>query len=62
MLILVLFFFLQGSEVLSQSGTLSIQAASYENAGEYVCVSAVPSVPGLTAMASVTLTVKGTFF
>ncbi|KAI4811161.1 hypothetical protein KUCAC02_014079 [Chaenocephalus aceratus] len=49
----------KGSEVLSQSGTLSIQAASYENAGEYVCVSAVPSVPGLTAMASVTLTVKG---
>ncbi|KAK5861896.1 hypothetical protein PBY51_017334 [Eleginops maclovinus] len=49
----------KGSEVLSQDGTLAIQAASYEKAGEYVCVGAVPSVPGLTAMASVNLTVKG---
>lgn len=51
--------FLQGSEVLSQDGTLSIQEVSYDKAGEYMCVGAVPSVPGLTAQASVSLTVKG---
>lgn len=51
--------FLQGSEVLSQNGTLSIQNVSYQNAGEYVCVGAVPSVPGLMSQASVNLTVKG---
>ncbi|XP_030604746.1 basal cell adhesion molecule isoform X2 [Archocentrus centrarchus] len=49
----------KGSEVLSQNGTLSIQAVSYDNGGEYVCVGAVPSVPGLTAQASVSLIVKG---
>uniref|UniRef100_A0A3Q4HK14 Basal cell adhesion molecule (Lutheran blood group) n=1 Tax=Neolamprologus brichardi TaxID=32507 RepID=A0A3Q4HK14_NEOBR len=51
--------FLQGSEVLSQNGTLSIQNVSYQNAGEYVCVGAVPAVPGLMSQASVNLTVKG---
>ncbi|KAM9851990.1 basal cell adhesion molecule [Aulostomus maculatus] len=49
----------KGSEVLSQDGTLSIQDASYDKAGEYMCVAAVPSVPGLTAQAGVNLTVKG---
>lgn len=49
----------KGAEVLSQDGTLSIQAVTYDNAGEYMCVGAVPSVPGLTAQASVNLTVKG---
>ncbi|XP_030249740.1 basal cell adhesion molecule isoform X2 [Sparus aurata] len=49
----------KGSEVLSQDGTLSIQDVSYDKAGEYMCVGAVPSVPGLTAQASVNLTVKG---
>uniref|UniRef100_A0AAQ4Q8X3 Basal cell adhesion molecule (Lutheran blood group) n=1 Tax=Gasterosteus aculeatus aculeatus TaxID=481459 RepID=A0AAQ4Q8X3_GASAC len=49
----------KGSEVLSQDGVLSIQEASYRDAGEYVCVGAVPSVPGLTARAGVNLTVKG---
>ncbi|KAM8870465.1 basal cell adhesion molecule isoform 2-T2 [Spinachia spinachia] len=49
----------KGSEVLSQDGILSIQEASYHNAGEYECVGAVPSVPGLTAQARVNLTVKG---
>ncbi|KAM9353761.1 basal cell adhesion molecule isoform 2-T2 [Symphorus nematophorus] len=49
----------KGSEVLSQDGTLSIQDVSYDNAGEYMCVGAVPSVPGLTSQASVNLTVKG---
>ena len=50
---------LQGSEVLSQDGMLSIQDVSYDKAGEYMCVGAVPSVPGLIAQASVNLTVKG---
>lgn len=49
----------KGSEVLSQDGMLSIQEVSYDKAGEYMCVGAVPSVPGLTAEASVNLTVKG---
>uniref|UniRef100_A0A3B3ZI00 Ig-like domain-containing protein n=1 Tax=Periophthalmus magnuspinnatus TaxID=409849 RepID=A0A3B3ZI00_9GOBI len=49
----------KGSEVLSQDGTLSIQEISYEKAGEYMCVGAVPSVPGLESHASVNLTVKG---
>ncbi|XP_071325114.1 basal cell adhesion molecule isoform X2 [Trachinotus anak] len=49
----------KGSEVLSQDGTLSIQDVSYDKAGEYMCIGAVPSVPGLTAEASVNLTVKG---
>ncbi|XP_034729119.1 basal cell adhesion molecule isoform X1 [Etheostoma cragini] len=49
----------KGSEVLSQDGMLSIQDVSYDKAGEYMCVGAVPSVPGLTAQASVNLTVKG---
>ncbi|XP_032374568.1 basal cell adhesion molecule isoform X3 [Etheostoma spectabile] len=49
----------KGSEVLSQDGTLSLQNVSYDKAGEYMCVGAVPSVPGLTAQASVNLTVKG---
>ncbi|XP_035527835.1 basal cell adhesion molecule isoform X1 [Morone saxatilis] len=49
----------KGSEVLSQDGTLSLQDATYDKAGEYMCVGAVPSVPGLTAQASVNLTVKG---
>ncbi|CAL8359270.1 unnamed protein product [Arctogadus glacialis] len=48
-----------GSEVLSQTGMLSIQKASYENAGQYMCVGAVATVPGLTAMGSVNITVKG---
>ncbi|KAF7652182.1 hypothetical protein LDENG_00100120 [Lucifuga dentata] len=49
----------KGSEVLSQSGVLSIQDVSYDKAGDYMCVGAVPSVPGLTAEASINLTVKG---
>lgn len=54
-----MFVILQGSEVLSQDGTLSIHAVSYDKAGAYMCVGAVPSVPGLTSHASVNLTIKG---
>ncbi|MED6294713.1 hypothetical protein CHARACLAT_023883, partial [Characodon lateralis] len=49
----------KGSTVLSQDGTLSIESVTYDNAGGYLCVGAVPDVPGLTAQASVNLTVKG---
>ena len=51
---------LQGSEVLSQSGVLSLKAVSYQDSGEYQCVAAVPSVPGLTSTASLSITVTGT--
>ncbi|XP_023186523.1 basal cell adhesion molecule isoform X1 [Xiphophorus maculatus] len=47
------------STVLSQDGTLSIGNVGYEHAGEYMCVGAVPEVPGLTAQTIVKLTVKG---
>lgn len=49
----------KGSDVLSQDGTLSIQDVSYDKAGEYMCVGAVPSVQGLTIQTSVNLSVKG---
>lgn len=49
----------KGSKVLSQDGTLSIESVAYADVGEYVCVGAVPDIPGLTAQASVNLTVKG---
>ncbi|XP_072316033.1 basal cell adhesion molecule isoform X2 [Eucyclogobius newberryi] len=49
----------KGSEVLSQNGTLSIPEVSYDNAGEYMCVGALPSVPGVKSQAYVNLTVKG---
>ncbi|KAK2844835.1 hypothetical protein Q5P01_011494 [Channa striata] len=49
----------KGSEVLSQDGVLSIQDITYEKGGTYMCVGAVPSVPGLTAQATVNLTVEG---
>uniref|UniRef100_A0A3Q3WAH5 Ig-like domain-containing protein n=1 Tax=Mola mola TaxID=94237 RepID=A0A3Q3WAH5_MOLML len=39
---------MKGAEMLSQDGILSIQEVSYDKAGEYMCVGAVPSVPGLT--------------
>lgn len=51
--------FLQGSEVLSQDGTLSLPEVSYNDAGQYMCIGAVPSVPGLIDQAGVNLTVKG---
>ncbi|KAM6968092.1 basal cell adhesion molecule [Aplochiton taeniatus] len=49
----------KGAEVLSQTGVLSLKSASFSDAGEYLCVSAVPSVPGLTASARLNLTVSG---
>ncbi|KAG5856202.1 hypothetical protein ANANG_G00005540 [Anguilla anguilla] len=49
----------KGSTVLSQNGVLSLKSVSFADAGEYSCVAAVPSVPGLHAQANVTLTVTG---
>uniref|UniRef100_A0A8C7YBJ9 Basal cell adhesion molecule (Lutheran blood group) n=1 Tax=Oryzias sinensis TaxID=183150 RepID=A0A8C7YBJ9_9TELE len=49
----------KGSEVLSQDGNLSIDNVGYDQAGDYTCVGAVPSVPGLKANATFTLIVEG---
>ncbi|XP_042165164.1 basal cell adhesion molecule-like isoform X1 [Oncorhynchus tshawytscha] len=49
----------KGSTVLSQTGVLSLKSVTFAEAGEYSCVGAVPSVLGLTAKASVNLTVSG---
>ncbi|XP_057196178.1 basal cell adhesion molecule isoform X2 [Triplophysa rosa] len=47
------------SKVLSQNGVLTLQSVSLFDAGVYICVGAVPSVPGLQKQANVTLNVKG---
>ncbi|XP_031431658.1 basal cell adhesion molecule isoform X2 [Clupea harengus] len=47
------------SKELSQTGVLSLQSVSLEDAGVYSCVGAVPSVPGLMEEATVTLVVSG---
>ncbi|XP_050986735.1 basal cell adhesion molecule isoform X2 [Labeo rohita] len=47
------------SKVLSQMGGLSIKSVTLADAGVYLCVGAVPSVPGLQKQANVTLTVTG---
>ncbi|GAA6084456.1 basal cell adhesion molecule isoform X1, partial [Tachysurus ichikawai] len=44
---------------LSQKGSLSLQSASLDNAGEYVCIASVFSVPGLQKQANVTVIVSG---
>ncbi|XP_028971863.1 basal cell adhesion molecule isoform X2 [Esox lucius] len=49
----------KGSQVLSQTGVLSLRSVTFLQAGEYSCVGAVPSVPGLTTMASVNIIVSG---
>ncbi|XP_051573815.1 basal cell adhesion molecule-like isoform X1 [Myxocyprinus asiaticus] len=49
----------KNSKVLSQTGVLTLQSVSLADAGVYVCVGAVPSVPGLQKQASVNLTVSG---
>ncbi|XP_016376122.1 basal cell adhesion molecule-like isoform X1 [Sinocyclocheilus rhinocerous] len=47
------------SKELSQTGVLTLQSVSLADAGVYLCVGAVPSVPGLRKQANVTLTVTG---
>ncbi|XP_016301300.1 basal cell adhesion molecule-like isoform X2 [Sinocyclocheilus anshuiensis] len=47
------------SKVLSQTGVLTLESVTLANAGVYLCVGAVPSVPGLQKQANVTLTITG---
>ncbi|KAF4103237.1 basal cell adhesion molecule isoform X2 [Onychostoma macrolepis] len=47
------------SKVLSQTGVLTLQSVTLADAGVYLCVGAVPSVPGLRKQANVTLTITG---
>lgn len=51
--------FFQGSKTLSEDGNLFLDNISYDEAGEYICEGAVPSVPGLKVSASVNLSVEG---
>ncbi|KAG7335718.1 hypothetical protein KOW79_000411 [Hemibagrus wyckioides] len=44
---------------LSQKGSLSLQSASLDNAGNYVCIASVPSVQGLQKQANITVIVTG---
>ncbi|KAJ8334945.1 hypothetical protein SKAU_G00405840 [Synaphobranchus kaupii] len=49
----------KGSSVLSETGILALEKATFADSGVYTCVAAVPSVPGLQALANVTLNVAG---
>ncbi|XP_065101774.2 basal cell adhesion molecule [Paramisgurnus dabryanus] len=49
----------KGSKVLSQNGVLTLQSVTLSDAGLYLCVGAVPTVPGLEKQANVTITVQG---
>ncbi|XP_026800570.1 basal cell adhesion molecule isoform X1 [Pangasianodon hypophthalmus] len=44
---------------LSQKGVLALQSANLDNAGEYVCIASVPSVPGLQKQANITVIISG---
>ncbi|XP_053479142.1 basal cell adhesion molecule isoform X1 [Ictalurus furcatus] len=44
---------------LLQKGVLTLQSANLGDAGEYVCVALVPSVPGLRKQANITVIVSG---
>ncbi|XP_041963029.1 basal cell adhesion molecule isoform X2 [Alosa sapidissima] len=47
------------SKDLSQTGALSLASVSLADAGDYLCVGSMPSVPGLVKEATVTLVVSG---
>ncbi|ROL47841.1 Basal cell adhesion molecule [Anabarilius grahami] len=47
------------SKELSKNGVLTIQSVTLADAGVYLCVGAVPSVPGLQKQANITLNVRG---
>lgn len=51
---------LQDSKVLSQGGELTLESVTLSDAGLYLCVGAVPTVPGLENQANVTIIVQGT--
>ncbi|XP_060777214.1 basal cell adhesion molecule isoform X2 [Neoarius graeffei] len=44
---------------LSKDGTLNLQSADLDSAGEYVCIASVPSVPGLQKQANITVIISG---
>ncbi|XP_052474986.1 basal cell adhesion molecule-like [Carassius gibelio] len=50
---------IKDSEVLSTTGVLTLQPVTLANAGVYICVGEVPSVPGLQKQANVSLVVTG---
>ncbi|XP_077067662.1 basal cell adhesion molecule isoform X2 [Siphateles boraxobius] len=50
---------IKDSKMLMNSGVLTIQEVTLAQAGVYICVGAVPSVPGLQKQANVTLNVRG---
>lgn len=50
---------IKDSKMLLNSGALTIQEVTLAQAGVYICVGAVPSVPGLQKQANVTLNVRG---
>ncbi|XP_030640665.1 basal cell adhesion molecule isoform X2 [Chanos chanos] len=47
------------SKVLSQAGSLQLESVTLADAGVYHCVGMVPSVPGLTKEANITVVVSG---
>ncbi|XP_066539590.1 basal cell adhesion molecule isoform X2 [Hoplias malabaricus] len=49
----------KGRNILSKDGAFSVQSAALSDAGEYICVVSVPSVPGLVKEANVSVRVKG---
>ncbi|XP_061111999.1 basal cell adhesion molecule-like [Conger conger] len=49
----------KGSSVLSKTGTLALENVTLADSGVYACVAAVPTVPGLLALANITLNVAG---
>lgn len=50
----------QDGKQMSKNGVLALESTTMNNAGEYVCIASVPSVPGLQKKASVTVTISGT--
>ncbi|KAL7875080.1 hypothetical protein SRHO_G00060500 [Serrasalmus rhombeus] len=50
---------MKGGKQLSQTGGLSLQSVTLADAGEYVCVASVPSVPGLEKQANIIVRVEG---
>ncbi|CAM4700483.1 unnamed protein product [Leuciscus chuanchicus] len=50
---------MKDSKMLLNSGALTIRDVTLAHAGVYICVGAVPSVPGLQKQANVTLNVRG---
>ncbi|KAM9488303.1 basal cell adhesion molecule isoform 1-T1 [Clarias gariepinus] len=50
---------MKNGKQLSQKGGLTVQSAKLNDAGVYVCIASVPSVPGLQKQASIEIIVSG---